>query len=308
MVLMRQAIRVAALDSNDPKKIADVCNRLLLSEGGDRLASAFIGILDPKTRKLRYTSAGHAPPILRLPDTRLQRLEPPSPPLGAFHKVDYRVYEVQCPERSMLVLYTDGVIEVSRDVVAGERMLESVLLSNAVSHAANPAEFIERAIADEAPRDDIAILVVDFARNEMRWQFEAADGRAAYTMRDAYFATLADACGAGEDELSISGLIFAELIGNAVRHAPGPLSVSLERRDDSILLHVIDKGPGFQYEPSLPASVWAESGRGLYMVSMLAPNVEVERVPGLGSHVAVTLPLMCKQTARAKRARVNGKL
>jgi signal transduction histidine kinase len=142
----------------------------------------------------------------------------------------------------------------------------------------------------------------------MRWQFEAADGRAAYTMRDAYFQTLAGLCDAAEDQLAICGLIFAELIGNAVRHAPGPLSVSLERRGEDVLLHVIDKGPGFQYEPSLPASVWAESGRGLYMVSMMAPHVDVERVPGLGSHVAVTLPLTCKSSAHSNRARTNGRL
>ena len=53
MVLMRQAIRVAALQTRNPKKIAQICNRLLLSESEERLASAFIGILDPRSRQLR---------------------------------------------------------------------------------------------------------------------------------------------------------------------------------------------------------------------------------------------------------------
>ena len=86
-------------------------------------------------------------------------------------------------------------------------------------------------------------------------------------------------------------MIFAELIGNAVRHAPGPLSVSLERRAAMLLLHLIDNGPGFRLRAgNCRANIWAETGRGLYLISKSARSVEVERLPGLGSHVIVTLP------------------
>jgi serine phosphatase RsbU (regulator of sigma subunit)/anti-sigma regulatory factor (Ser/Thr protein kinase) len=299
MVLMRQAIRVAALEYREPERIASMCNRVLLSESRDRLASAFIGIVDPKTRVLRYVSAGHAPPLLRLPGGGVLRLEPPSPPLGAFHDAHFVQHEIVCPKDSMIVLYTDGLIEISRDVIAGERTLERVVASNAVMHAANMAEFIERAIADEPPRDDIAILTARFGCPEMRWQFEAADARAAYTMRDEFFRSLLEA-GVSEEELAMCGVIFAELIGNAVRHAPGPLSVSVAFTRDDVKLHVIDRGPGFTYDPSLPANVWAESGRGLFLVSALARHVQVERLPGMGSHVIVTLPVtLAKRVAAA---------
>jgi serine phosphatase RsbU (regulator of sigma subunit)/anti-sigma regulatory factor (Ser/Thr protein kinase) len=296
MVLMRQAIRVAALDTNDPSKIADTCNRLLLAEDENRLASAFIGVIDPETRVLRYVSAGHTPPLLRLPDRTVRRLEPPSPPVGAFRNVDFELYETQCPEGSMLVLYTDGIVEITRDILAGEQMLEAVLRTDAIAHAANPAEFVERAIGTLAPRDDIAIIVVSFTHGGMRWQFEAADVRSAYAMRDQFFQSLLRLCDPDDAALVNCGVIFAELIGNAVRHAPGPLSVSLELRDGSPVLHVIDSGPGFAFVPSLPANVWSESGRGLFLISQLARRVDVERLPGLGSHVIVTLPLSSSVT------------
>ncbi|HET9096878.1 MAG TPA: SpoIIE family protein phosphatase [Candidatus Baltobacteraceae bacterium] len=291
MVLMRQAIRVAALDSREPAKIAELCNRLLLSEKDDRLASAFIGIVNPQTGSLRYVSAGHAPPLLRLPNHAVVRLEAPSVPLGAFRDARFEQHKTRCVERSMLVLYTDGLVEITRDIVEGEEMLERVVASEAVMHAANMAQFIERVIAHQAPRDDIAILTMRFSRPEMRWQFEAADARAAYALREEYFRTLKDAGVCDEEYLSTCGLIFAELIGNAVRHAPGALSVSLEMREDEIVLHVIDDGPGFTYEPSLPSNIWAEGGRGLFLVSALARAVRVERLPGLGSHVMATLPV-----------------
>jgi anti-sigma regulatory factor (Ser/Thr protein kinase) len=302
MVLMRQAIRVAALDSTDPGRIADVCNRLLLNEGGNRLASTFIGIIIPETRTLRYVSAGHAPPLLRLPNTSVLQLEAPSPPLGAFRDVQFQMHELQCPEKSLLVLYTDGVIEIGRDVMAGQEMLERVLASDAVLHASNPAEFIERAIAGQAPRDDIAIMVLNFGRSEMRWQFEAADARAAYALREEYFRRLRETCEVEEDDLSTCAVIFAELVGNAVRHAPGPLSVSLEFRGERVLLHVIDKGPGFTLHPVLPSNLWAESGRGLYLVSMLACDVSVEAIPGSGSHITVTLPVKRKRRLKQRVA------
>jgi serine phosphatase RsbU (regulator of sigma subunit)/anti-sigma regulatory factor (Ser/Thr protein kinase) len=296
MVLMRQAVRVAALDTNDPRKIADTCNRLLLADDENRLASAFIGVIDPETRLLRYVSAGHTPPLLRLRDRTVCRLEAPSPPVGAFRNVEFELHEMPCPEGSMLVLYTDGVVEITRDIVAGEQMLEAVLRSDAIVHAANPAEFVERAIGTQAPRDDIAIIVVSFADSPMRWQFEAADVRSAYAMRDQFFQSLLRLCEPDDAALVNCGVIFAELMGNAVRHAPGPLSVSLELRDGSPVLHVIDRGPGFTFVPTLPANVWSESGRGLFLISQLARRVEVERLPGLGSHVIVTLPLSSSGT------------
>ena len=299
MVMMRQAIRVAALDTNDPRKIADMCNRLLLADDEHRLASAFIGVIDPETRLLRYVSAGHAPPMLRLPDRSIRSLRPPSPPVGAFRNVEFELYEESCPDRSMLVLYTDGVVEITRDIVAGERMLEAVLRSDAIVHAANPAEFVERAIAHRPPRDDIAIMVVNFAPSGLRWQFEAADVRSAYAMREEFFASLLSVCEPDDEDLVSCGVIFAELIGNAVRHAPGALSVSLELRDGAPVLHVIDRGPGFDFEPKLPANIWSESGRGLYLISKLAHKVEVERLPGLGSHVVVTLPVPCDRGEQA---------
>lgn len=298
MILMRQAIRIAALETSDPVHIADICNRLLLAEEGDRLASAFIGVLEPDSRALTYVSAGHAPPYLRLGDGTLQRLESPSPPAGAVRDAHFESFTQVIPDGTMLVLYTDGVIEATRDVLAGEQMLCDVLRSDALPHVVNTAEFIERAIAEADPHDDIAIMVVKVGGREFHWQFQAADSRAAYAMRHEFFQQLRQLCnGACEDEIGACGVIFAELVGNAVRHAPGALDISLEVSEGRVVLHVIDEGQGFSYDPRLPADVWAESGRGLFLVSHLARDVRVDRIPGRGSHVSVTLPIDVKGSA-----------
>lgn len=300
MVLIRQAIRIAAFERADPVNIANVCNRLLCADHSERLASAFIGVLDSeRPNELEYASAGHAPPLLRLADGRIESLEAPSPPLGAFQNAVFERHRVDVPSDGMLVLYTDGIIEIKRDVVGGARMLERVLSSDAFRHTSNPAEFVERAIGKLTPRDDIAVLVVGFGEREKRWSFEALDPRGAYAMRDEFYSELRRVTDADEDGLTTCGLIFAEIIGNAVRHAPGPIDVSLEQTAPHPVLHVIDKGPGFRYRAQLPTDLWTENGRGLFLVSQLAEDVKAERIPGLGSHIAVTLPVTVRRMQAA---------
>lgn len=296
MVLLRQAIRIAALDTEEPQRMAAVCNRWLLADSGEKLASAFIGVLDPNKHELRYVSAGHAPPFLLRRGCEAVPLESPCEPLGAVAEARFKAHRMDVPDGSMLVLYTDGVLEIEHDVLAGEAMLRRVLSSNALWHAPNPAEFIDRIIANQSSRDDVAIMVVKTGVPELYWQFEAADARAAYSVRNLFFEKIAELCDATVEQLSACALIFAELVANIVRHAPGPLSVSVEISDDDLVLHMIDKGPGFAYAPDLPRDLWSEGGRGLFLIAQLGKHVSVEPIPALGSHIAVTLPVSVKKS------------
>ena len=92
-------------------------------------------------------------------------------------------------------------------------------------------------------------------------------------------------------------VILSELVGNAVRHAPGALSISISTSAGKVCLHVIDDGPGFDRRPELPSDVWSESGRGLFLISTLAERLTVEPLPGFGSYVTVELQLPTRQVA-----------
>jgi anti-sigma regulatory factor (Ser/Thr protein kinase) len=85
-------------------------------------------------------------------------------------------------------------------------------------------------------------------------------------------------------------LVFFELLGNVVKHAPGRLMMRIEWLGDAPYLHVFDRGRGFEYRPVLPADTLAEGGRGLYLISCLAGAVSVHRLPGCGAYVSVRLP------------------
>src|SRR3954454_11775425 len=65
-------------------------------------------------------------------------------------------------------------------------------------------------------------------------------------------------------------LIVDELVTNAIRHSRGPVTLSIGRRPDRIVVQVRDSSPDFP-EPE-PTDVLADSGRGLLLVEQLAAH------------------------------------
>lgn len=291
MVQVREAIRVAALDNSSPTGILDVANRAFLYGRHGRHASTFVAVIAPDLRSLRYASAGQPPPLLRPRHGDVVRLAAPMPPLGVDRTIAFEEHALAVAEGDTLLLYTDGAIEVKRDAVDGEERLARLFASEALPYAADPARFLERTFAGATPRDDVAMLVIRFGEGGVCWRFDAENPRSAYAGKAEFLDVLGGIEGDGGPDVESSELIFAELIGNAVRHAPGPLSLSLSLDADGATLHVVDHGPGFEYRSALPADIWSESGRGLFLITALARSVRVERLPGYGAYIAVGLPI-----------------
>ena len=86
-------------------------------------------------------------------------------------------------------------------------------------------------------------------------------------------------------------LVWGELVGNAIRHAPGPIDVQLDWDDDNPVLTVHDEGKSFQPDIRLPADPLSERGRGLYIVRSLALSLRVTDIDGDGSEVVARLPV-----------------
>jgi anti-sigma regulatory factor (Ser/Thr protein kinase) len=196
------------------------------------------------------------------------------------------------------VLYTDGLTEVHRDPVAGEEALADLLGRDEVLSSVNPARFIMRLASGEHARDDAAVLVVRLDGNRANWGFDVADSAAAFAIKQDYLTAVSAYAGQHADT-SACQIIFSELVGNALRHAPGRLSLALSTDDEGLWLHVMDEGHGFDAKPSLPKDIWSESGRGLFLVNALADAVMVRRLPHYGSYVKVLLPVARLSTAPA---------
>jgi DNA-binding NarL/FixJ family response regulator/anti-sigma regulatory factor (Ser/Thr protein kinase) len=96
----------------------------------------------------------------------------------------------------------------------------------------------------------------------------------------------------GDPDSDFAGaeVVVAELLINAFQHAPGPAWVRAAWAGERPRLEVHDLGEGFTFEPSLPEPA-AAKGRGLFLVSALADDVEVAAKCRQGSKVTVTLPV-----------------
>jgi anti-sigma regulatory factor (Ser/Thr protein kinase) len=152
------------------------------------------------------------------------------------------------------------------------------------------------------PQDDAALLVLQFSvvdsvvhveppSLKREWRFHASDARAAHVARREIGAYLFETCGETEDARS-SELIIGELLANTVEHAPGLVHLTIEWTGNHFVLIVRDSGPGIgAVRTSLPADLWQEGSRGLFLVHALASDVTILRSPEGGAELRVVLPL-----------------
>lgn len=286
---VRHLLAIATSYERDPARILDTVESVLARRYPDAIVTAYLGLIDPQHEKMVYATAGHPPAMLRR-DSEVRELQGEGLPLG--------LRRLQPPARSetadlrgarMLVFYTDGLTEAGHDVLEGTKRLEEVLLSQAVLHTRRPALFIEASCLPKRAEDDVAVLAISFDPS-VRWSFDAESAQAAQDARGEFVRYLrdntADAAGVAAAEL-----VFGELVGNVVRHAPGPIDVDVEWSSDYPELHVIDRGAQFRLSDRLPEDALAEGGRGLFIVRELSRDLSVEHIAGYGNHVTAELPI-----------------
>lgn len=291
---VRQVLRGVAQVHPDPGLMLDAADRTLELEGSERQVTAFVGVFDPVTGFLNYASAGHPPALLRLADGEIIELSTHELPLGVDQRAARLAQSAAIPDGALLVVHTDGLTEAGRDVTAGERALHRALRNPRLLERPNVALAIHDAVLDAESKDDVAILAMRSDRRGgrddaiRRWAFDVHDAAVARATRDAVVRALRSA-GFDGDALSSVELVYAELIGNVVRYAPGPVDVVLDLSAAAPVLHVLDRGSGFRMTPRLPYDDLSERGRGLFIVNELAAEFHVLHRSGGGSHASAVL-------------------
>ncbi len=159
----RQALIAAALADADPASVLRRVNADLLRQDSP-LVTAVVGYADADNNEFVYSIAGHPPPLLVAPGQAPKLLDCGALPLGAIVDAEYRTYRVQTVPGASLVLYTDGAVEHSRNVLDGETLLLHAGARALESGADDPARMIHDTIFEKSGAgDDVAILTVGFA-------------------------------------------------------------------------------------------------------------------------------------------------
>ena len=289
---VRHLLSIAPSYEWDPARILDVVESVLARRYPTTIVTAFLGIIDPQRQSIRFANAGHPPPLLRR-TTGVEELQNDGLPIGLRRETDRsHSTTTDLHNAQMLVLYTDGLVEATHDVLAGHQRLREVVSTDALLHTHSPAHFIEESCLAERPDDDVAVLTLQFDAS-LRWSFDAENARAAQDARGQFVRYLRAKAASGGD-ISMAELVFGELIGNVVRHAPGSIEIDLDWSGEYPVLHVIDRGRAFEGVSNLPDNVLSESGRGLFIVNALTRSMRVEHISGYGNHVIAELPLRRK--------------
>ncbi|MFE7561119.1 SpoIIE family protein phosphatase [Kitasatospora sp. NPDC057500] len=256
--------------------------------GDDHLATCLYAVYDPINRTCELASAGHVPPVLVHPDGTGELLEiPAGAPIGV-GGVPFVAKTIDVSDGSMLVLCTDGLVEVrGGDIGAGL----AALCGNLIDPTQSPEQacdvVLERLHSDDR-KDDVALLVARFdgvAPSEVAtWDLTVDQrevGRARALVREQLAAWHLESL---SDTVV---LLVSELVTNAVRVARDRVQLQLIRVD-KLLVEVSDDNHNL---PSLePAEQLGETGRGLTLVTKLADHWGTAR-KAVGKVVWFELPL-----------------
>ena len=140
-----------------------LANRELLDLAVSKYATMVVGVLDFESHQLRYSIAGHLPaPILLAGDGTPCYLEGEGSPVGLLPEPHYQEQSLALPESFMLMVMSDGVLEVLKDMDLIEK--ETELLRRMAGPLAVPRELVNRAgwgdIDQRQLEDDIAGLFI----------------------------------------------------------------------------------------------------------------------------------------------------
>jgi anti-anti-sigma factor len=279
---LRSAVRAYALEGRSPARVVQLLSRYADGVPGARGATLVYAVLDPGARELRYTCAGHPPPLLVSADGTTRFLQGArGVPLDRALGHVYEDATAQVSEGATLVLYSDGTIERR-----GEPLDAGMArLAEAASKAATlDPEALCTALLDvlfaggQARRDDVALLAaraLPLVVAPLHLWFAARADQLS-VVREA-MRTWLEGVGveAGDSELVV--LAAGELCANAVEHAYPPESdsaveVAVAREPGGVLTLVVRDHGRWRPPPADPG----DRGRGLSIVRALMHAVDVD--------------------------------
>jgi sigma-B regulation protein RsbU (phosphoserine phosphatase) len=172
MTLLKQATQRQELDPADALRQINTA----LAQGNESFmfVTFFLGVLNLRTGELRYSNAGHNPPVvIRSRGESTQIPMPDGLVLGVMPDAMYSTAKLHLSNGDSIVLYTDGITEAmspQREIYTEERLLrvtESLAGSTPTELAQRIVDSVKSHVAQAPQSDDITLLTLKYSPPEV---------------------------------------------------------------------------------------------------------------------------------------------
>lgn len=281
------ALRLLVLDGCPMEQVVARADQIVTQQNPDLVATLILCRYDPSTGLLRLAGAGH-PPALLVHQGKVRQLAAEGIPIGWPGAGSTGIVEAELGRADSLVLYTDGLIESTKDIIAGLEALELTAAQTAAFPASQQARIlVERALDGAARRDDSLAVVLrrrpppttmprhslgPFSHRLSRSL--AGVGLARDLLRDWLVRVPVE-----DDAVADMLLVASELCSNGIKHASWERDGAVLRAwvdGADVIVEVEDDGTGLSlpYLDEEPPDPDAERGRGLWLVHTLTDTLE----------------------------------
>ena len=155
MIRVRETLRaLTGVISDDPAAILQAADGVFQASNVGSIASAVFGIYDPASGRMLTANAGHPHPVL-VRDRAASMIRSLGVPLGVVPNSSFEVHECRLQSGDAFVLYTDGLIESTHDIVSGEHRLLQQLEAGPMD-----ADALVRDLTANSRLDDVAVLAL----------------------------------------------------------------------------------------------------------------------------------------------------
>ena len=281
---MRQTLNTLAFAGLDPVHALAIADGVLEREHSGTFATAFAARYEHRNGMLEYANAGHPSPFVRDRNGVVRQLACADVPVGLGDLRERSAHLERLHEGETLVAFSDGLIEFTRDILAGERRVAEALAHPAFRTCSEPAKLLRALVLTSSAADDVAILALRIGEAEA-WSFDARDPHEGRRARSEFRRQLSVEEIEPECRMQYE-VVFGEIIANVARYTPGLVDVGLYRTGGDVIIAALDRGPGFVWNPGRPDDD-SERGRGLFLIDALAARVRMEYIAGFGSYLEV---------------------
>jgi sigma-B regulation protein RsbU (phosphoserine phosphatase) len=305
MARLAGLLGVVATSGKSPDRILQEINARLVE---DNDACMFItigcGLLDIRNGHIRYASAGHDPPLLRMAEGSVAPLAVENgAAIGIEPTAEYSAVEIVLAPGDTLVLFTDGVTEawMADGAQFGTERLVAVLSEAKDGSSDALLRHVVDTVASTArAADDLTVLAlswtprgVSWLRTEtaMRWIIEPQISNVGVAQAQQWLRSILASRAVAADRVNDAELVAEELLTNVVRSldargGDSRMSLDCELTHTQIVVTVRDDGPPFDplslAAPDLDADIddRAIGGLGVTLVRQLADSCRYSRVAG----------------------------